>query len=84
MSDMTCGQMEKIFIRTLTFQVVLSVKILANSCRGYLVNFRMTSIKSFPYLSLLYSPIPLISPKASTVVGREEARRWSVLSERTM
>ena len=26
MSDMTCGQMEKIFIRTLTFQFVLSVK----------------------------------------------------------
>lgn len=51
---------------------------------SYLTNFRMTSINSLPYLSLLYSPIPLISPKASIVVGRDEASRWSVLSESTI
>lgn len=46
--------------------------------------FRISSTNSFPYFFFLYSPIPLILPNSSMVVGREVLSRWSTLSDSTI
>ena len=46
--------------------------------------FRISSTNSFPYFFFLYSPIPLILPNSSMVVGREALSRWSTLSDSTI
>ena len=46
--------------------------------------FFINSINSFPYFSFLYSPIPLMLPNASIVVGCWVAIRCKVLSDKTI
>ena len=51
---------------------------------GCQVNCRIRLTKSLPYFFFLYSPIPLIDPKSSMVVGREMLSRCNTLSDNTI
>ena len=50
----------------------------------YYTNCLIRFTNSFPYFFFLNSPIPLISPNASMVVGREILSRCNTLSDRTI